>query len=327
MKKFLLIISIIFSLLFSGANIQLTSAEEAKNNEVTDCGKIENEIIRITNKYGVFVGNGFVYKVNDEDAYIITSDKLTLSDEGNKIIYYNEVSNDAFVIGKDSYNGVMVLKAMKADNVKGVCLSDSYFFMPGQKNILKGYKDNENRYVEKTFFNKQGILQYKKDYINIYKSIIQAKYQNFKEGMAVVDELDRLVGMVSGDIDKLNENSFIIEVNKLTKIADSIVKSRNYSVNYIKYVLEDYNKLDEYYLKNYKVSKEVSFGVVIVTFKPLSYIFGGLNQGMVIQEVNSIVVKNMYELDNQLSRYKKGDIVCLKVIKKNGKIGYYYTKV
>jgi len=75
------------------------------------------------------------------------------------------------------------------------------------------------------------------------------------------------------------------------------------------------------------VNKNVSYGVVITTFKPFNYVFGGLNQGMVIQAVNSVVVKNSYELDNQLSRYKKGDTVCLSVIKKNGKTAYYYVKV
>lgn len=327
MKKFLLIISVIFSLLFSSTNIQLTSAEEIKNSEITNCGKIENEIIRITNKYGVFVGNGFVYKVNDEDAYIITSDKLVLSDKDNKVIYSDGTRKDVSIFGKNSYNGVMILKTIKANNVKGVCLSDSYLFMPGQSNILYGYSDNDNLYVEKTFFNKQGVLVYKKDYINVYKSIIQAKYENYKEGMAVVDELGNLVGMISGNTTKLNENSFIVEVNKLTKIADSIVKSRIYQINYIKYSLEDYGSLDYYSLDSYKVNKDVSYGVVITTFKPFNYIFGGLNQGMVIQAVNSVMVKNGYELDNQLSRYKKGDTVCLSVIKRNGKTAYYYVKV
>lgn len=327
MKKFLLIISLIFSLLISGVNLQIANAEEISKNEDNECIKVNEAIVRIVNKYGVLIGNGFVYKVDDEYAYIITSDKVNFTDIDNTIMYNNGAVQKVNSIGKDNYNGIMILKALKENNIKNICLSNSYLFMPGQVNFLYGYSDIYNDYVEKTFYNKQGILFYKKDYINIYKSIIQAKYENYKEGMAVADEFGNLVGMVSGNTTKLNENSFIVEVNKLTKIADSIVKSRIYEVNYIKYNLEDYVNLDYYSLNSYKVNKDVSYGVVITTFKPLNYIFGGLNQGMVIQKVNSVVVKNIYDLDNQLSRYKKGDTVCLSIVKRNGKVAYYYAKV
>ena len=37
--------------------------------------------------------------------------------------------------------------------------------------------------------------------------------------------------------------------------------------------------------------------------------------------------KNKYELDKQLTRYEKNDNVCLKVIKKNGKIASYHVSV
>lgn len=327
MKKFLLIISLIFSLLISGVNLQIASAEEIDVNENNECMKVNDATIRIVNKYGVLIGNGFVYKIDDEYAYIITSDKVNFTDTDNSVIYNNGTVQKASFIGKDNYNGIMILKAKKENNIKNICLSNSYLFMPGQMNFLYGYRDNYNAYVERTFYNKQGVLFYKKDYINIYKSIIQSRYEDYKEGMAVADEFGNLVGMVSGNTTKLNENSFIVEVNKLTKIADSIVKSRIYEVNYIKYNLEDYVNLDSYSLNSYKVNKDANYGVVITTFKPLNYIFGGLNQGMVIQMVNSVVVKNIYDLDNQLSRYKKGDTVCLGVVKRNGKVAYYYAKV
>ena len=77
----------------------------------------------------------------------------------------------------------------------------------------------------------------------------------------------------------------------------------------------------------YGVNKNVEFGVVITTFKPFNYLFGGLNQGFVIVAVNGVEVKNKYELDSQLARYEKKDNVCLKVIKKDGKTSFYHVKV
>ena len=48
---------------------------------------------------------------------------------------------------------------------------------------------------------------------------------------------------------------------------------------------------------------------------------------MTIVEINGVKIKNGYELDKQLARYNKKDSVCLKVIKKNGKIAYYYVEI
>ena len=147
------------------------------------------------------------------------------------------------------------------------------------------------------------------------------------KGTGIYDELNRLIGMIT-DYDKSFEgSSYIVESNKILKIADSIVKTGKYRINYIKYNLEDYSRLSSSLKKSYGVNKSVKQGVVITTFKPLNYLFGGLNQGMVIVAVNGVNINNKYELDAQLSRYEKEDNVCLKVIKKNGKEAFYHIEI
>lgn len=325
MKKLLIVFSLFISLLINDTNI---SASRALENEVSrDCGDSSNEIVAISNSYGAFIGNGFVYKVDGDRAYIVSSNNINLSDKRNKIIYRNGVSEDITLIIRDSYNGIVVMEAKKNDSVKGICLANSYYSMPGQLLLVKGYSGFNNTYIENAYFMKKGVIYYSKDYVTIYKDIIQLKYESYKEGMVVIDELGNLIGMICGNDSKLSNSSFVTETNKLTKIVDSIVKTGNYKTNYIKYNLVDYSRLDESSLNNYKVNKNVNYGVVITTFKPFNYLFGGLNQGMVIQSVNSIKVENMYELDNQLFRYKKDDTICLGVVKKNGKTAYYYVKV
>ena len=327
MKKFLLIISVIFSLLFSNESLQVAKAINDESNESMECNSVEKETVRIINKYGKFVGTGVVYFASNEYAYIVTSDDIVISDEGNKVIYDDEVIKETVFLGKDSFNNVMVLKARKNTETKGVCIANSYYFSNGQLNIIYGYKSIEEKYVEKSFLGKQGVIYYKRNYITIYKNIIQTQYENYKEGMPIADELGRLVGILTRNDDKLNQKSYSIDSNKLTKIVESIVNSRKYEPNYIKYNLVDYSSLGKRERDSYKVSEKAQFGVVITTFKPISYVFGGLNQGMVIQAINSVVIKSTYDLDNQLSRYEKGSTVCLEVLKKNGKIAYYYAKI
>lgn len=327
MKKFLLITSIILSLLFSNESLQVAKATSNEFVTNLDCNAVEKETVRIVNKYGKFVGSGVVYSIKDEYAYIVTSDDISISDDGNRVIYNDEVSKGASFVGKDTFNNVMVLKAGKSSQTKGVCLANSYYFVSGQLNIIYGYKSIDERYVEKTFLGKQGVTYYKKDYITVYKNIIQTQYEDYKEGMPISDELGRFVGLLTRNDEKLNQKSYSIDSNKLTKIVESIVNSRKYEPNYIKYNSVDYSSLGKRERSSYKVSEKAQFGAVITTFKPLNYVFGGLNQGMVIQTVNSVEIRNTYDLDNQLSRYEKGSTVCLGVLKKNGKIAYYYVKI
>ena len=105
------------------------------------------------------------------------------------------------------------------------------------------------------------------------------------------------------------------------------MKTGNYEINYIEYNIIDYALLSSRVKESYGVSDVVNYGVVISTFRPLHYVFGGLNQGMTIVAVNGIEIKDSYQLDKQFSRYEKGDSVCLKVIKKNSKEAFYYVEV
>jgi S1-C subfamily serine protease len=164
-------------------------------------------------------------------------------------------------------------------------------------------------------------------YIETYKSTINLEWSVILNGSGVFDQLNRLIGVVSGMPKGFNGASYIVNSNKLLKIIDSILKSGKYSLNYIKYNLEDYNNLPNFLKKSYGVNKNVNNGVVITVFKPLNYLFGGLNQGMVITAVNGVNVSSKYDLDRQLDRYPKESNVCLSVVKKNGNTTYYYVTI
>lgn len=323
MKKLLLLISII-PLLLTGVHVDVKAMED---NEVIDnCSDVEQVIVKIINNYNVFMGNGFIYKSDDNYSYIVTSSNV-INDINNFSVEYSYDLKKALIIGEDNYNEVAVLRVDKFSDVKDVCVGNSNYLYKGQVNYLSGYYNKETSFFKKTFITNIGDLYYNKGNINVYKNTIQTAGNNSLNGVAVYDGFGRLSGMVSGYVSNLEGNSFVVESNKIVKIADSIVKTGNYKINYIKYSLEDYSSLSSNLKASYRVSDKANRGVVVVTFKPLNYIFGGLNQGMVIVAVNGVEVDSKYQLDKQLSRYEKKSKVCLKVIKKNGKTAYYYVKV
>ena len=328
MKRALLVFSLIISLAFSGVSITPTKAVDLSvTEENTSCDNPQNGIVRVLNNYDVFSSNGFVYKSDDKYTYIISSSDIVNKTNNYKIMYKNGNEKKAVIIGSDSYNQVAVLRTEKEMGATAVCFANSKYVYKGQQNYVYGYYDISNEFYIKTNLSQIGEEIYQTKYISVYKNALQLDGTKTLRGSGVFDELNRLIGMVTNYDEEFIGTSYIVESNKLLKIANSIVETGKYSVNYIKYNLEDYNGLSSLLKKKYGVNKNVEFGVVITTFKPFNYLFGGLNQGFVIVAVNGIEIKNKYEFDGQLARYEKKDNVCLKVIKKDGKTAFYHVKV
>lgn len=324
MKKLFLVISLLLPMLFSHVKVSNVKAE----NEIVNNGcDSDNSIVRIVDNYNAYKGNGFVYKVDNNYSYVVTTSKIVSDVNSYGVIYADSLYEKAILLGVDSYNEVAVFRTAKTNDVKGVCKYNSNYLYKGQLHYLKGYLDLETSFFSRANLSQIGDLYYSKNYVNVFKSALQVDSGTMLNGVPVFDELNRLVGMVNGFDSNMQGIVYMVESNKLFKIADSIVKTGNYKVNYIKYSLVDYGSLSSSLKESYGVSSKVISGVVITTFRPLKYIFGGLNQGMTIIEVNGVEINSIYEFDKQLSRYEKKDNVCLKVIKKNGKEAFYYVEI
>ena len=192
----------------------------------------------------------------------------------------------------------------------------------GEKIILSGYTGVSEKNEITSFISSVGVLFSKKDYVRVYKDSIGITYDSVYDGSAIFNVSGYLVGMFNGSREKMIGKSYSINSNKLIKSADSIIKYGKYESNYIKYTLEDYSSLSVDLKESYDVSDSASYGVVITTFKVFNFLFGKLNQGMVIVEVNGVKIENTYDLDVELIRYNKKDKNCFKVIKTNGKVRY-----
>lgn len=324
MKRLMLLCSIflfVFSMFFRLKPVEIKGQENVK------CDNNYGSIVQIIDNYHSFSGNGVVYSSDSNYMYILTSSRIISNSLNYSVVYENGEYKSAINIGVDKENEIVVLRTEKVDDVLPACMSNSRYIDNGEVQYFVGYKDRNVEFFNQGFVSKVGHLYLNTGYKKIYKNVIDFSVGESLQGIAVFDEKGRLSGIVSGQDSNYSELSYLVESNRLIKIADSIVKTGNYSLNYIKYNVVDYGSLSKELKDYYSVSGNANRGVVVTTFSPFKFLFGGLNQGMVIVEVNGVEIDNMYDLDAQLLRYKKGSNVCLKVIKTNGKEAYYYVKV
>lgn len=327
MKKLMLVISFFSIILMNNfSSIDVVEAEGIETKE-ENCFFSNSSIVRIINNYNVFKGNGFVYSQDERYNYIVTSSNILSRSSNYKVIYEDGNIVEAILIGSETQNQVALFRTKKNKNSQKVCKGNSNYISKGQLNYVYGYYDNNNSFSLQTYLSNVGVLYSNNNYKRIYKSLIQIQSNDYLMGSGVFDELGRLVGVITNLSEKMLDGTYMIDSNKLYKIADNIIKTGNYKVNYIKYELEDYSLLGNIAKNKYGVNQNVSKGVVVTNFSFLRYIFGGLNKGMVIVAVNGVEISNGYELDKQLIRYKKGSNICLKVIKNNGKEAFYHVKV
>ena len=323
MKKLLLIVSF-FAMLLSNC-FKLDIVEASSEEVVQECSEKYDSIVRIVDNYNVFRGNGVVYKIDEEYMYIITSSFIVSDSLNFGAIFENEQYERAIILGEDKVNEIAVFRTNKINNILPACFANSNYIEKGEIQELRGYLDKDVSFYGKTIVSNVGENVAKNGYINIYKNVLDITISEELLGIVSFDRLGRVSGIVSGI--KEYGGTYVVESNRALKIADSIVKSGKYDANYIKYSVVDYNSLSNGLKSSYGVNKNVKNGVVIVTFKPLAFLFGGLNQGMTIVAVNGVYVNNGYEMDKQLLRYNKGSKVCLKVIKTNGKEKYYFVEI
>ena len=323
MKKLLLIVSFLAILLSNLFKLDAVKAVDTIQQE--ECSIGYDAIVRIVDNYNTFRGNGVVYKVDADYMYIITSSTIVSDSLNYGVIFENEEYKKAVVVGEDEENEIAVFKTDKIENYLPACFGNSDYIEKGEIQKIVGYLDKNIAFYNQTTVNFVGDLVSKDGYENIYKNVIDVEIADKLKGVTVFDGYGRVSGIVSSKAEF--EGSYVIDSNRVLKIADSIVKSGKYEGNYIKYSLVDYSDLNNDLRTKYNVNGDVTSGVVVVTFKPFAFLFGGLNQGMTIVAVNGVEINSVYEIDKQLLRYTKGSKVCLKVIKSNGKEKYYFVKI
>ena len=317
MKKIALMFSVLVTFLFSFSshNIETNRIKTTLLSNSNDCNNLYEGIVNITTKNNLISVSGFIIQVQDNNIYIATSYR-NYKEMFNYEVIFNDYSRyKATVVGVSEEDEVLILKVSVAHNKYcSVKLSKSEFIDKGERvDIVGSYKYDIVR--ADASINIIGLCKNCKEetYKNYFFTLLSADIDNYFIGSGVFDKSGQLLGMITNKVKGYSFGVSMLDVNKLYSITYNIINYGKYNKNYIKYNLLDVNSLtnEEKYL--YSLDEELTNGVLVSSIHYLNYIFGGLNQGMVILSVNGVEVNNRYELDNKLSKYEDNSYVYFKV--------------
>ena len=271
--------------------------------------------------------SGFIVYSDSSYTYIATS-LQHYNDKYNYEVIFSDYSRYAASVKGVANEDQLLLLEVKSSNRCVVEYSKSSLLDKLERVDLIGMYKYQLVQAE-IFVNDIGVCKNcnEETYKKYYYSLLSGDVNDYLIGSGVFNKAGQLVGMIEERLSDYNQGLAMLDVDKIYVICYHLINSGKYDKNYIKYNLLDVNSLTKHEKYLYSLDEELTDGVLISSIHYLNYFVGGMNQGMVISKVNNVKVKNSYELDMEFSKYRKGSVVKLTVIKTSGKYKVYNVKL
>jgi len=313
--------------------ITIETIRENKNVTVTDTGLSEAVakvydsvvVVHVEAKRSSGFGSGFVYKVDDENAYVLTNHHVIDGASTITVEFMDDVEVKATVVGSDVYADIAVLKIEKVEGIKVVELGKSEEMKLGDTVFAIGtpidlsYKGTVTR----------GIVSGLNRMVSIS---VESSYTDDYIMKAI--QIDAPINSGNSGGPLCNANGEVIGVNTM-KIASSTTENIGFSIpiedalNYAQEIIEK-GKVERPYL-----------GIAVYELSAAKYVIGfdlnidddvegiyidsvaknspaekaGLKQGDVLIKLGDYDVASMSEFRYTLYKYKPGDKVKVEIIR------------
>lgn len=265
-------------------------------------------------------GSGVIFKVEGDDAYIVTNHHVIENANELEVSLYNGEKTTAKLIGTDPLTDLAVLK-ISAEHVTTVLsFGDSSNIRPGEQVLAIGNPLGLN--LSRTVT--QGIISAADRTIPVQTSagewelsVIQtdAAINPGNSGGALINTQGQVIGINSL---KISENGveglgFAIPSNDVLPIVNELIKNGHIERPYIGVNLEDIENIPLQFLTG--LPKQVTEGTMVTTIDPNSAAAkAGLEIQDVIVAINGSKVKNASDLRKYLyTKLHAGDKVTLDV--------------
>lgn len=330
MKKIVLLFNLIATFLFSFSflNIEEKPLIEASVLSQTSCDVFDS-VVTVTTVNKLIEGSGVIIDSDNEAIYIATSYEYFKDTYKYEIVFNDYTREKASVVGHSKEDQVLLLKVY--NSTANYCVANraksSYLDLNEELYVLG--KNNFHSALANAIVSSIGVCRncQEETYKTYFYTVLQSDVSSSLIGGGAFDKNGALMGLVTGFDKRFKMSVQMLDITKLYAICFNLINYGKYEKNYIKYNLLDVNSLTNHEKYLYSLDEGITSGVLVSSIHYLNYIIGGMNQGMVILKVNDVSVDNCYELDNELSRYKKGARVDLLVKTLSNKTKVYRIKL
>lgn len=291
-------------------------------------GKIYDSVVLINNIQRntlASTGSGFIYKKDDNYAYIMTNQHVVASASQIIIVLSDDVEIEGTVLGSDEYLDLAVIR-ISSKNIKSVAnivsseminLGDTVFTVGSplgynyRGTVTRGSLSGKNRLVT---------VSVKKTSDFVMKVLqLDAAVNPGNSGGPLCDANGDVIGIISMKL--VNENvegmGFAIPIEDAMNYIDDLEKGSLIERPLIGITMA--NLTDTYTLRqnDIAISSDIKNGVVVLTVSD-GAVNAGLQKGDIITSIDGEEIKNAAYLKYVLFKHTPGDSISISYIR-NGK--------
>lgn len=316
---------------FYPAEFTTMTTKTIKDVTVTDKGiaeaveKVYDAVVVVQtykNKKVYSSGTGFVYKIDDKKAFILTNNHVIDGGDAVSVVFTNGKEITAEIIGNDKYSDIAVLSLDAFEDMQVVEIGKSDDMKVGDTVFAVGAPlDSEYSWTVT-----RGILSGKDRMVEVNSSknttadwimkVLQTDtaINSGNSGGPLANSNGEVIGitslkLVSSGVEGMG---FAIPIETALEYADKFVKKEDIERPYLgvsMYSLSDIN--DAFY-----DSEVVSKGVYVTDVEKGSPAYeGGLRKGDIISKINDDEVNNVAYLKYNLYKYSAGDKIKMTIFR------------
>lgn len=339
----IIIICILVTMLLTGSGIiNLKTKETVVSSKTVEeqsdlkeaISKVYNAVVyiqvetkgNIMNSSQISAGSGFVYKKNDDNAYILTNNHVISGADKITVTYIDGSETTASIVGSDEFTDVAVLK-VDAKTVLAVAelgdsdsseLGDTVFTVgaPLGKDymgtITKGILSGKSRMVEVSLNSGSYLIETLQT---------DATINSGNSGGPLCNILGQVIGINSSKLvgEGVEGMGFSIPMNSVNAIIDKLEKGETIERPYLGVQLSDIsNTFSLQYYYNISISKDVTFGAVLSYVEKGKPAYeAGLEVGDVVVEIDGEKVEDASHFRYILYKHSVGDTIKVKYYRGN----------
>lgn len=275
-------------------------------------------------------GSGFIYKIDNDKAYIITNHHVVADGDSFEVTYTNGDVEKAKLLGGDQYSDIAILevetkeeyKAVDIGSTEALRIGDTTFTVGAPLDnvyswtVTRGIISGKERLVEISVDN-----SYNTDYImNVLQT--DAAVNSGNSGGPLCDSNGEVIGVISAKISAsgVEGMGFAIPIETAIEKAEQIINGESSEYPYLG--ISMYNVTDilsNPYYSNYLKDSEITSGVMVIDVeKNSSADNGGIESGDIILEINGKKISNVAYLRYELYKHDIGDTIEI-TIEREGK--------